>query len=75
MTPFETPDGRTERMPTNRSSLGVCPRCRERISATRLLIEYETNDETRVRAERPDCEDVVHPEQFRSAVRFYSVHP
>ena len=48
-------------MATNRSPLGVCPRCGERIPAAQLLIEYEVDDGRAVWAECPGCTEVVHP--------------
>jgi len=41
--------------------LGVCPHCGASIPAGQLLIEYETDDETAIYAECPDCTAVVHP--------------
>ena len=48
-------------MATNRSTLGVCPRCGEPIPAIRLLIEYEDDEGKAIWAECPDCNEVVHP--------------
>lgn len=48
-------------MATNRSTLGVCPRCNERITAAQLLIEYDTDEGHAIWAECPGCSEVVHP--------------
>lgn len=44
------------------STLGVCPRCKTEIPEGLLLIEYETDDDRRVYAECPSCEEPVAPE-------------
>jgi len=50
-------------MNTDESSLGRCPDCDERISESRLLIEFEKDDGTSgAWAECPSCEKVVAPE-------------
>ena len=50
-------------MATNRTTLGVCPHCGERIPSIRLLIEYEDDDGKAVWAECPGCNEVVHPKK------------
>jgi len=50
-------------MNSDNTDLGSCPKCGKQIPATRILIEYETNDGTEsVWAECPACKDVVTPE-------------
>lgn len=48
-------------MSTTATTLGTCPRCTAHIPATRLLIEYRTDDGPAMYAECPGCLDVVHP--------------
>jgi hypothetical protein len=41
---------------------GECPNCTHWIPAVDVLIEYETSDgRSRLFADCPGCEDVVHP--------------
>lgn len=40
---------------------GVCPHCGASIPDSQVLIEYETDTETAIYAECPDCTAVVHP--------------
>lgn len=42
--------------------VGVCPNCTAAIPPARVLIEYESGDETRQFAECPDCREVVDPD-------------
>lgn len=50
-------------MNADKSSLGCCPHCGERIPTAWLLVEYtKDNGQTGIWAECPDCADVVAPE-------------
>jgi len=49
-------------MSNTASELGTCPFCGSVIPAGAVLIEYETNEETRVFAECYDCDEPVQPQ-------------
>jgi endogenous inhibitor of DNA gyrase (YacG/DUF329 family) len=41
--------------------LGVCPHCGASIPDEQVLIEYETDTESAIYAECPECTAAVHP--------------
>jgi hypothetical protein len=42
-------------------SLGSCPECSATLHRRDVLVEYDTDDDTRYYAECPACLTVVHP--------------
>lgn len=49
-------------MPTNESSVWVCPFCETEISTNAVLIEYDSNGTRRRYAECSVCDEPVHPD-------------
>jgi predicted RNA-binding Zn-ribbon protein involved in translation (DUF1610 family) len=48
-------------------AVGACPSCGETVPRTFVLIEYEADDEHRMYAECPACENVVRPRPTESS--------
>jgi hypothetical protein len=61
--PIHPENWRNHSMSTQHASrLGTCPHCHTAITASHVLIEYETSDgQEAVWAECPECREVVDP--------------